>query len=100
MNFLTAGLCLCSAFVLGATCFYSFFCRDFREVFYEEFEDLAIWWFHLIYTGMLVYFVLTPGDFSLGSLQHKKLGHALLSSQQLLQCTLPHYRKTYLPPFF
>jgi hypothetical protein len=80
-----------------------FLCRDFREIFYEEFEDIAIWWFHLIYIGMMFHFVWMPGDVYDTNLwmwnYWRKKGHNMLGTITGMQCLLPHYRKSYLPPF-
>lgn len=91
-----------SFFVLVVIVVFSFFCRDFREVFYEEIEDLCIWWFILIYMGLVLYFVYSPQDYPIwwkywktGGLK----GTNGMMYHQIIQMYIPHYRRCYIPPF-
>ncbi len=81
-----------------------FLCRDFREVFYEEFEDIFIWWFHLIYMGMMFHFIWMPGDVPDTTLwmwnYWRKKGHNMLGSITIIQGVLPHYRRCLFTSFF
>lgn len=81
--------------------FFCIFCRDYRETVYEELDFMCAYWFGLIYTGMLLYFIYLPlpTDLPTNTLHHRLKGHDMLGGHQVLQCLLPHYRRSYIPPF-
>lgn len=75
------------------------FCRDYREMFYEEVEDILIWWFNLVYVGILFHFMYMPDSIPVYNMHLKRYISDIVYFHQMMQCMIPHYRRSYIPPF-